>query len=385
MAIAGVPTRDLCSPAPRGDRGVKVAVGDGDETAIDGVQRRGEAAGRVSAARGASGVDIDRAVVGGRGAAVDDADGRAGEAPVVVARVCAAQRAAVNDDGQCELDAGGGRADDLQGIASSGDAVDGESDGRALGDAIGNPNRGAIASDPRLATSNAAPPAAPLAWPPAPPAPALVVPEPQPAAISRPANNANLTFPSVRRIVLGRGPSNTPYQNLGERANAAPGFGPTLALQLRGFPMIRFSVPRQTTRAVVLLLGIATAACSSSTSAKLDAGGDGCNDALCNGTCVNTQTDNNNCGGCGVVCSAIAPSIAQCTGGRCLVTLASGESYPMGIAVDVTSVYWASSYSGATMNTGSIRTVPVGGGSPTTLASAQNNPIGIAADGTTVY
>lgn len=132
---------------------------------------------------------------------------------------------------------------------------------------------------------------------------------------------------------------------------------------------------------------------------------------------VDTQTDAKNCGVCGNVCSAIAPSTAQCTLGRCLVTLDSessyrafavGEtdvywvdgagimklslgggvrttlvswgSYASAIAVSTTSVYWANAY-------GPVMRVPIGGGSPKILATSEKNDVAtaIAVDSASVY
>jgi hypothetical protein len=92
--------------------------------------------------------------------------------------------------------------------------------------------------------------------------------------------------------------------------------------------------------------------------------------ACCSGTCVDEQTDNLNCGGCGLTCSS------GCLAGECLVTLASG--HPIFVAVDAASVYW-------TDGSGTIMKVPLGGGTPTTLASGQNGPWAIAVDATSLY
>ena len=92
---------------------------------------------------------------------------------------------------------------------------------------------------------------------------------------------------------------------------------------------------------------------------------------------VNLQTDNNNCGECGSICSAISPSTAECTAGRCLVSLASGQSDPGEIVVDLSNVYWAN-------GTGPMR-ISLGGGTPTTLASGQYGSLGIAVDAESVY
>ena len=66
-------------------------------------------------------------------------------------------------------------------------------------------------------------------------------------------------------------------------------------------------------------------------------------------------------------------------GGGVPVTLATGQASPWAIAVDGTNVYWTN------LGDGTIRKVALGGGVPTTLASGQAGPSGIAVNGTGIY
>jgi len=69
-------------------------------------------------------------------------------------------------------------------------------------------------------------------------------------------------------------------------------------------------------------------------------------------------------------------------GGGAPTTLASGQVYPIGIAVDGTSVYWANN--GATDTDGAVMRWRQWW-YPTTLVSGQTNPYSVALDGTSVY
>jgi sugar lactone lactonase YvrE len=66
------------------------------------------------------------------------------------------------------------------------------------------------------------------------------------------------------------------------------------------------------------------------------------------------------------------------------ITLASGQSYPGGVAVEGTSAYWTNSANGGS-GMGSVAKVPLSGGTPMTLGTGRNNPNGIAVDEANVY
>jgi hypothetical protein len=72
-----------------------------------------------------------------------------------------------------------------------------------------------------------------------------------------------------------------------------------------------------------------------------------------------------------------------------LITIASAEDNPRGIATDGVNVYWTNyghwdSVAGA-MTTGSVKKAPVGGGAATTLSSVESTPTRIAVSGGYAY
>ena len=94
---------------------------------------------------------------------------------------------------------------------------------------------------------------------------------------------------------------------------------------------------------------------------------------MCNGACVDEQTDNANCGGCGLACST------GCSAGRCVVTLATGQTASQAgiVATDANNIYWA--------NGNTILSVPLAGGKITPIAMGQNDPWGLASTGSLIY
>src|SRR5688572_4443798 len=101
-------------------------------------------------------------------------------------------------------------------------------------------------------------------------------------------------------------------------------------------------------------------------------GGTPCGGTLCNGQCVNLNTDVKNCGACGAVCDVDG---AVCVEGRCVEVIGSqgfGDGQfqdPTGIALNADGVVFVT-------DTGNDRLVVLGGGEFGDADFAQ--PIGVA-------
>jgi hypothetical protein len=85
-------------------------------------------------------------------------------------------------------------------------------------------------------------------------------------------------------------------------------------------------------------------------------------------SCGDVQTDNNNCGRCGNVCSAIAPSTAQCVAGRCLTSLVSQDRVPS-IVVAGSGVYWLNKIPADVWSGTGLWRASIEGGPPTILTT----------------
>jgi sugar lactone lactonase YvrE len=99
-------------------------------------------------------------------------------------------------------------------------------------------------------------------------------------------------------------------------------------------------------------------------------------ESLCEGSCIDTQTDPLNCGACA----------HNCYGGACLAgvcqpaSIASAQLAPFAIAVDSTNVYWTNHIAN-----GSVVKMALAGGEITTLANGLQYPSHITVDAHNVY
>jgi hypothetical protein len=101
---------------------------------------------------------------------------------------------------------------------------------------------------------------------------------------------------------------------------------------------------------------------------------------VCGDKCTDETTDNDNCGACGNKCDASA----ACNAGKCgpiptvLVPAAAGCT-SLHIAVGGTTLYWTD------QGHGTVKSMPVAGGTATTVAGTETIPTSILVRGTTVF
>ncbi len=94
----------------------------------------------------------------------------------------------------------------------------------------------------------------------------------------------------------------------------------------------------------------------------------------CAGACVDEQTDKNDCGGCGLVCTA------TCALGRCLLPIATNLDRPQTVLLNGDEVYWDTHSA-----EGVLETAGIDGGALRTLASGQDYPGRLSAAPNYIY
>lgn len=100
---------------------------------------------------------------------------------------------------------------------------------------------------------------------------------------------------------------------------------------------------------------------------------------VCGGQCVDLESDALNCGECSLSCEGGACKARECQP----VALAWGQDRPDTIAVAAGYVYWATHGTG--VGTSVIKRVPSGGGPQGTLVTGQSYPAGLAVNATTLF
>jgi hypothetical protein len=101
----------------------------------------------------------------------------------------------------------------------------------------------------------------------------------------------------------------------------------------------------------------------------------------CGGKCIDTSSDPNNCGGCGIVCNTTCSAgVCQLIGSQCDAGTITQVGDNACLTIDSTNVYWAAGFAN-----GSIYKIPLGGGCPAQVIGQQNVPHGVASDGTNLF
>jgi hypothetical protein len=115
-----------------------------------------------------------------------------------------------------------------------------------------------------------------------------------------------------------------------------------------------------------------TADCVCQVGDACDAAVCSCAQVVCDGVCVDTQSDNANCGACGATCSV------GCQAGRCVEVLASGLDDPKALAAGRTDLFW-------TTGLGLMQVAKAGGSPSVFVATSEGVASAIAVDDTYVY